>query len=79
LRAAYELQSRLYNILPPNTVLFYPTSQDEREANYVVDHTAFPIGQYFVGTQLLAGTCNSSTVNKTALQVARELFDFQTN
>jgi hypothetical protein len=47
LRAAYELQSRLYNILKQNLIGVYLTNGDQRTAAYVVDHTAFVIGQYF--------------------------------
>jgi hypothetical protein len=47
LRAAHELQSRLYNILKQNLLEVYLTNGDSREKKYVVAHTAFVISQFF--------------------------------
>lgn len=52
LRAAYDLQSRLYNILKQNLVAVYLTGGDERERNYVIDNTTFVIAQYFAWTEI---------------------------
>lgn len=52
LRAAYDLQSRLYNILKQNLIAVYLTGGVEREREYVVDNTAFVIAQYFSWTEI---------------------------
>ncbi len=51
-RAAYELQSRLYNILDQDFLEFYLVKGDDREQVYAVNNTAFLIGQYLCWTEL---------------------------
>lgn len=51
-RAAYDLQSRLYNILEQN-LLSYVHTGDDRERSYVVDNTAFLLAQYFAWTEIV--------------------------
>jgi hypothetical protein len=52
-RAAYDLQSRLYNILQQNLLAVYYDKGDERERSYVVDSTAFLMAQYFAWTEIV--------------------------
>lgn len=52
-RAAYDLQSRLYNILEQNLIKKYFDNGDERERAYVVDNTTFLIAQYFAWTEII--------------------------
>jgi hypothetical protein len=52
-RAAYDLQSRLYNILQQNLLAVYYEKGDERERSYVVDNTAFLVAQYFAWTEIV--------------------------
>jgi hypothetical protein len=52
-RAAYDLQSRLYNILEQGLIPAYFDNGDERERSYVVDNTAFLVAQYFAWTEII--------------------------
>src|SRR5713226_932481 len=52
-RAAYDLQSRFYNILEQNLLVAYFDHGDERERSYVVDNTAFLVAQYFAWTEII--------------------------
>ena len=52
-RAAYDLQSRLYNILEQGLIAAYFDNGDERERSYVVDNTAFLIAQYLAWTEII--------------------------
>jgi hypothetical protein len=52
-RAAYDLQSRLYNILQQNLLAVYFDKGDERERSYVVDNTTFLVAQYFAWTEIV--------------------------
>ena len=52
-RAAYDLQSRRYNILEQNLIRVYLIDGDERQSNYVVDNTTFLIAQYFAWTEIV--------------------------
>jgi hypothetical protein len=52
-RAAYDLQSRLYNILQQHLIETYLRDGDPREQAYVVDNTAFLVAQYFAWTEII--------------------------
>jgi hypothetical protein len=52
-RAAYDLQSRLYNILQQDLLAVYFDKGDERERAYVVDNTTFLMAQYFAWTEII--------------------------
>lgn len=52
-RAAYDLQSRLYNILEQGLVAVYVDKGNERERSYVIDNTAFLVSQYFAWTEII--------------------------
>jgi hypothetical protein len=52
-RAAYDLQSRLYNLLQRGLMAAHFDRGDERERAYVVDNTAFLIAQYFAWTEIV--------------------------
>ena len=52
-RAAYDLQSRLYNILEQNLIAAYFDNGGERERSYVVENTAFLVAQYFAWTEII--------------------------
>lgn len=52
-RAAYDLQSRLYNILRQNLLPVYYDQGDDRERSYVVDNTSFLVAQYFAWTEIV--------------------------
>lgn len=51
-RAAYDLHSRIYNILEQNLIGAFVARGDEREKTYVIDNTAFLVGQYLCWTEL---------------------------
>ncbi len=52
-RAAYDLQSRLYNIIKSNFLNAYLKHGDERTKLYVIKNTLFVIAQYFAWTELV--------------------------
>jgi hypothetical protein len=47
IRAAYDLQSRLYNILCRNLMEVYQLRGSERQREYTISYTVFLIAQYF--------------------------------
>lgn len=51
--AAYDLQSRLYNILGQNFLGKYYATDSEGSRQYAVDHTLYLIGQYLAWTEIL--------------------------
>jgi hypothetical protein len=52
-RAAYDLQSRLYNILQGQLIENYLAKGDQREQSYVVNNTVFVIAQYCAWTEIV--------------------------
>jgi hypothetical protein len=52
-RAAFDLQSRIYNIMRQELVGVYLVKGDEREKHYVINSTAFLIGQYLCWTEMV--------------------------
>jgi hypothetical protein len=52
-RAAYDLQSRLYNILKQNLIEIYLVGGNDRETSYVTNNTAFLVGQYLCWSELV--------------------------
>jgi hypothetical protein len=52
-RAAYDLQSRLYNILNRNFTLRYLAQGNDRERAYAVNNTIFLIAQYLAWTEII--------------------------
>jgi hypothetical protein len=52
-RAAYDLQSRIYNILRQRLIDVYLTEGNNREQQYVVENTVFLIAQYFAWTEIV--------------------------
>ena len=52
-RAAYELQSRIFNIVTRSFLALYLDKGDERTRFYAVKHTVFVIAQYFAWTELI--------------------------
>ncbi|MEX0988173.1 MAG: hypothetical protein WD052_11915 [Bacteroidales bacterium] len=53
IKAAYDLQSRLYNILMMQLLEAYYENGDSREREYVVESTLFLIAQYFCWTEII--------------------------
>jgi hypothetical protein len=51
--AAYDLQSRLYNILNQSLIEKYVNQGDERTRYYVESNTVFLIAQYFAWTEIV--------------------------
>ena len=51
--AAYDLQSRIYNILQRNFLQIYLTKGDDRERGYAIDNTVFVLAQYFAWTEIV--------------------------
>ncbi|HSE82424.1 MAG TPA: hypothetical protein VLA87_12160 [Gaiellaceae bacterium] len=51
--AAYDLQSRLYNILRQNFLGKYYATDRDGSRQYAVDHTLYLIGQYLAWTEIL--------------------------
>jgi hypothetical protein len=52
-RSAYDLQSRLYNILKQKLIEVYMVHGDNRERSYVIENTSFLIAQYFCWAELV--------------------------
>jgi hypothetical protein len=52
-RAAYDLQSRIYNILELRLTETYLRGGDDRERAYVIENTVFLIAQYMSWTEII--------------------------
>src|SRR5882672_3457566 len=52
-RAAYELQSRIFNIIKRGFLAEYLDGGDDRTRPYSINHTAFVIAQYFAWTEII--------------------------
>ena len=52
-RAAYELQSRIFNIIKGGFLTVHLERGDDRTQSYVINHTVFVIAQYFAWTELI--------------------------
>lgn len=52
-RAAYDLQSRLFNILNQGFLNVYYTNGSDRERSYALENTVFLTGQYFAWTEII--------------------------
>ena len=52
-RAAYDLQSRIYNIIKSDFLNAYLENGDERTKSYAIKNTLFVIAQYFARTELV--------------------------
>jgi hypothetical protein len=52
-RAAYDLQSRIYNIIKSDFLNAYLENGDERTRFYAIKNTLFVIAQYFARTELV--------------------------
>jgi hypothetical protein len=52
-RAAYELQSRIFNIIQGGFLTMYLEGGDSRTRTYAINHTLFVIAQYFAWTELI--------------------------
>jgi hypothetical protein len=52
-RAAYDLQSRLYNILAQRFLVMYYTNGNDRERAYALNNTVFLVAQYFGWTEII--------------------------
>src|SRR5450432_2250639 len=52
-RAAYELQSRIFNIVKGGFLELYLDGGTERTHAYAINHTVFVIAQYFAWTELI--------------------------
>jgi hypothetical protein len=59
-RAAYELQSRIFNIITRGFLTTYLQDGDGRTRSYAINHTLFVITQYFAWTELIRVRFNSS-------------------
>ena len=52
-RAAYELQSRIFNMINGGFLTAYLEGGDDRTQPYAINHTLFVIAQYFAWTELI--------------------------
>ena len=52
-RAAYELQSRIFNIVRSGFAEAYLGKSDDRKQSFAIKHTLFVIAQYFAWTELI--------------------------
>jgi hypothetical protein len=52
-RAAYDLQSRIFNIIKSDFLNAYLKNGDERTRSYAIKNTIFVIAQYFAWTELV--------------------------
>ena len=53
IRSAYDLQSRLYNIINQGLVTVYLKNGIQREKDYVRDNTTFLVGQFLGATEVV--------------------------
>src|SRR3954470_11845467 len=53
IRAAYDLQSRLYNIVTQGFLTVYWVNGTEEERDYVVNNTLFLIAQFFGWNEII--------------------------
>jgi phosphoglycerate-specific signal transduction histidine kinase len=52
-QAAYDLQSRIYNIVQRNFLQRYLTNGTDRERGYAINNTVFVLAQYFAWTEIV--------------------------
>src|SRR5205085_8842799 len=52
-RAAYDLQSRFYNIIRQGLIEAYLVNGAKREQSYVIENTVFLIAQYFAWAEII--------------------------
>jgi hypothetical protein len=52
-QAAYDLQSRFFNIVKSNFLSAYVSNGDQRTRSYAINNTLFVIAQYFAWTELV--------------------------
>src|SRR5271165_1275842 len=52
-RAAYELQSRIFNVIHGDFLTTYLEGGDGRTRSYAINHTLFVTAQYFAWTELI--------------------------
>lgn len=52
-QAAYDLQSRIYNIVQRNFLQRYLTNGNDRERAYAINNTVFVLAQYFAWTEIV--------------------------
>jgi len=67
-RSAYDLQSRLYNIMRRNLIQVYFVKGDERTKSYVVNNTVYLVAQFQRITELM----RQKRSNLSTLERARE-------
>jgi hypothetical protein len=67
-RSAYDLQSRLYNIMRQNLIQVYFVKGDERTKSYVVNNTVYLVAQFQRITELM----RQKRSNLSTLERARE-------
>ncbi|WP_392339218.1 hypothetical protein [Moritella marina] len=53
IHAAYDLQSRIYNIVKQGLVFVYYTSGDKSQKEYVLNNTVFVISQFFAWNEII--------------------------
>jgi hypothetical protein len=76
-RSAYDLQSRLYNILKQNLIQVFLVGGNDRERSYVTNNTAFLIGQYLCWTELVRRKLQFIDLGESSK--TKELLDLQDN
>lgn len=75
--AAYELQSRIYNLIKLNIIETYFSSDDNYsvEKNYFVKNTMFVIAQYFAWTEIIRKEIQFIEFDNAS--ISKELSDLQ--
>ena len=68
-RSAYDLQSRLYNILKQNLIEIYLVHGNDREKSYVTNNTVFLIDNIYAGRSSFGGRFNLLTSEKAVRRV----------
>ena len=74
-RAAYDLQSRMFNILKQNFVKAYLINGNDREKTYVVENTTFLVSQFLCWTEQIRRDIQFIDLDESAKSL--ELFRLQ--
>jgi phosphoglycerate-specific signal transduction histidine kinase len=76
-QAAYDLQSRIYNIVQRNFLERYLTNGNDRERSYAINNTVFVLAQYFAWTEIVRSDIQFIDLGESAQ--TRELRRLQDN
>lgn len=76
-QAAFELQSRCYNILKKNLLVNFNSSKPGRSRAYIIENTNYVFAQYFAWTEIIRSEVQF--LNLGEVEATRELSKLQEN